>query len=105
MFEAGVGRRAGRGGGTPIAPIPKPSGLAWGSTPRDPRDADEGTWMVTTALRMRTHLSLTRILVPLDGSTLAEAVMPVAERLARDHDAEVVLLEVLEGRESRDAEI
>ncbi len=36
-----------------------------------------------------------RILVPLDGSPLSEAVLPVAEALARAHDAEVVLLQVL----------
>lgn len=49
-------------------------------------------------------MELTRILVPLDGSTFAEAVLPVAERLGRDHEAEIVLLEVLEGRETREAE-
>jgi nucleotide-binding universal stress UspA family protein len=54
---------------------------------------------------MQTSLRLARILVPLDGSTLAEAVMPVAERLAHDHESEVLLLEVLEGQRSQDAEI
>jgi nucleotide-binding universal stress UspA family protein len=54
---------------------------------------------------MQKRIHLTRILVPLDGSTLAEAVIPVAERLARDHDADVVLLEVLEGEQGKDAEI
>ncbi len=35
-----------------------------------------------------------RILVPLDGSTLSEAVLPHAERLARALNAEIVLLHV-----------
>jgi nucleotide-binding universal stress UspA family protein len=54
---------------------------------------------------MQACLQLGRILVPLDGSTLAEAVLPVVERLARDHEAEVVLLEVLEGQRTREAEL
>ena len=54
---------------------------------------------------MQTPLQLTRLLVPLDGSTLSETVMPLAERLARDHDAEVVLLEVLEGQGTPGAEM
>lgn len=37
-----------------------------------------------------------RILVPLDGSRLAEAVLPVAARLGAAHDARVILLHVLE---------
>jgi nucleotide-binding universal stress UspA family protein len=37
-----------------------------------------------------------RILVSLDGSTLAEAVMPVAEALARAHEAELILLRVID---------
>jgi nucleotide-binding universal stress UspA family protein len=49
-------------------------------------------------------LRLGRILVPLDGSALAEAVLPVVERLAADHEAEVVLLEVLEGQPIRERE-
>ena len=35
-----------------------------------------------------------KILVPLDGSELAEAVLPHVERLAKDNDAEIVLLRV-----------
>ena len=54
---------------------------------------------------MKARLQLSRILVPLDGSTLAEAVLPVVERLARDHGAEVILLEVLGGQETREAEL
>jgi nucleotide-binding universal stress UspA family protein len=53
---------------------------------------------------MQARLQLSRILVPLDGSTLAEAVLPVVERLARDHEAEVVLVEVLGGHPTRHAE-
>jgi nucleotide-binding universal stress UspA family protein len=36
--------------------------------------------------------AVARILVPLDGSALAEAILPVAEALARDYEAELVLL-------------
>ena len=53
---------------------------------------------------MPERLQLKRILVPLDGSDLAEAILPVVARLARDHDAEVVLLEVLGGQRTREAE-
>ena len=35
-----------------------------------------------------------KILVPLDGSEVAEAVLPHVERLAKDNDAEIVLLRV-----------
>jgi nucleotide-binding universal stress UspA family protein len=41
-------------------------------------------------------LSLARLLVPLDGSRLAEATLPAAERLATAFGAGVVLLHVLE---------
>jgi len=54
---------------------------------------------------VQTRLQLARVLVPLDGSTLAEAILPVVERLARDHEAEVILLEVLEGQGTREAEL
>ena len=47
---------------------------------------------------MNSSLHLTRVLVPLDGSPLSEAAMPIAEQLASDHEAEVVLVEVLEGQ-------
>jgi len=35
---------------------------------------------------------LTRILVPLDGSPLAETALPLAQALARDHEADIMLL-------------
>jgi nucleotide-binding universal stress UspA family protein len=35
-----------------------------------------------------------KILVPLDGSEVAEAVLPHVERLAKDHDAEIIILRV-----------
>lgn len=38
-----------------------------------------------------------RILVPLDGSTLAEAVIPIVEALARAHQAELLLLRAIAG--------
>jgi len=36
-----------------------------------------------------------RILVPLDGSELAECIVPHVEAMAADHQAEVILLQVL----------
>jgi nucleotide-binding universal stress UspA family protein len=45
-----------------------------------------------------------RILIPLDGSRLAAAVVPVAEALARDHEAEILLLRALTARRSPDEE-
>ena len=47
---------------------------------------------------MAARLQMARILVPLDGSILAEAILPVVAQLARDHEAEVILLEVMEGQ-------
>ena len=37
-----------------------------------------------------------RVLVPLDGSELAEAILPFAEQVAGPLEAEVVLLRVVE---------
>jgi nucleotide-binding universal stress UspA family protein len=37
-----------------------------------------------------------RVLIPLDGSELAEAILPFAERVAGPADAEVILLRVVE---------
>ena len=45
-----------------------------------------------------------RILIPLDGSSLAEAIVPVAEALARDHEAEILLLRALTPRGFPDEE-
>lgn len=50
-----------------------------------------------------------RILVPLDGSLLAEAVLPIAEEWAKEEEAEVVLLRAVRahhvpGRDDVDAE-
>lgn len=42
-----------------------------------------------------------RILVPLDGSALSEAIVPIAEALARDHDAELLLLRAVPTRTGR----
>lgn len=41
-------------------------------------------------------LTYERVLVPLDGSELAEAILPFAERVAGPGDAEVLLLRVVE---------
>ncbi len=40
--------------------------------------------------------SIQRILVPLDGSTLSERALPVAESLANQYQAEIMLLRVLD---------
>lgn len=45
-----------------------------------------------------------RIVIPLDGSALSEAIVPVAEALARDYEAEILLLRALLARDSADAE-
>jgi nucleotide-binding universal stress UspA family protein len=54
---------------------------------------------------MTGRVTVQRILLPLDGSELAEAVVPVAEALARDYEAGVLLLRALAPRESFDAEV
>jgi nucleotide-binding universal stress UspA family protein len=46
-----------------------------------------------------------RILVPLDGSQLSEAVLPLAEALARDHQADIVLVRALRPEPSTEAEV
>jgi len=46
-----------------------------------------------------------RILVPLDGSRLSEAVVPLAEALARDYEAEILLVRALRAQPSVDAEV
>jgi nucleotide-binding universal stress UspA family protein len=46
-----------------------------------------------------------RILVPLDGSRLSEAVLPLAEALARDHAADILLVRALRPQPSAEAEI
>lgn len=45
-----------------------------------------------------------RILVPLDGSRLSEAIVPLAEALARDYEAGLLLLRALQPLGSPDAE-
>jgi nucleotide-binding universal stress UspA family protein len=54
---------------------------------------------------VQARLQLARILVPLDGSVWAETILPVVAQLARDHAAEVILLEVMEGQQSRETEL
>jgi len=46
-----------------------------------------------------------RILVPLDGSRLSEAIVPLAEALARDYEAELLLVRALRSRGSAEAEV
>lgn len=43
---------------------------------------------------VETNVRYRRILVPLDGSVLAESILPVAVRIARQHDAEITLAHV-----------
>jgi nucleotide-binding universal stress UspA family protein len=45
-----------------------------------------------------------RIVVPLDGSTLSEAIVPVVEALARDYEAEIVLVRALVPQRVADGE-
>lgn len=45
-----------------------------------------------------------RILVPLDGSSLSEAAVPLAEGLARDHEADLLLVRALRSMGSPEAE-
>jgi len=47
---------------------------------------------------------MNRILVPLDGSSLSEAIVPVAEALARDYGAELVLLRAVLARTAAGSE-
>jgi nucleotide-binding universal stress UspA family protein len=46
-----------------------------------------------------------RIVVPLDGSRLAEAILPMASALARDYDADLLLVRALRPLGSADAEV
>lgn len=46
-----------------------------------------------------------RILVPLDGSPLSEAVVPLAEALARDYEADLLLVRALRAQPSAEAEV
>src|SRR5262249_40017524 len=46
-----------------------------------------------------------RILVPLDGSRLSEAVLPLAEALAREYEADLLLIRALPTLNSVDAEV
>jgi nucleotide-binding universal stress UspA family protein len=46
-----------------------------------------------------------RILVPLDGSRLSEAIVPLAEALARDYDAELLLVRALRSLGTPEAEV
>jgi nucleotide-binding universal stress UspA family protein len=45
-----------------------------------------------------------RIVVPLDGSALSEAIVPVVEALARDYEAGIVLVRALAPQPAADAE-
>ena len=44
-----------------------------------------------------------RVLIPLDGSELAEAILPFAEQVAGPLDAEVVLVRVVEAVSAAEA--
>jgi nucleotide-binding universal stress UspA family protein len=45
---------------------------------------------------------MTTILVPVDGSSLSEAALPIADRIARERGGEVVLMSVTELPETTD---
>ncbi len=49
--------------------------------------------------------TVNRILVPLDGSRLAEAILPMARALARDYKADLLLVRVLRPLGSAEAEV
>lgn len=51
--------------------------------------------LVAPATQGKQHLRPKRVVVPLDGSTRAESVLPAAARLARAHQARLVLVHVV----------
>lgn len=56
-------------------------------------------------MRLQGGMAVKRILVPLDGSRLSEAIVPLAEALARDYEAELLLVRALRTLNSADAEV
>ncbi|HEV8310282.1 MAG TPA: universal stress protein [Methylomirabilota bacterium] len=48
---------------------------------------------------------MNRVLVPLDGSRLSEAILPLAEALARDYEADVLLVRALRSRDSAEVAV
>jgi len=59
-------------------------------------------------VREATHLlgdNIKQILVPLDGSLRSEQALPVAENIAKEADAQVVLLEVVQQLDKKNQEI
>lgn len=57
-------------------------------------------FLVRAGMPSTTH-QLQRILLPLDGSTVAEAALPQAQALARANDAQLVLLQVIQRLDER----
>jgi nucleotide-binding universal stress UspA family protein len=75
----------------------EPNASHLGTTARDVIDAASVSILLVPptashAVPVRYH----RILVPLDGSSVAESVLPHAMRIAEDHDAELLLVHVAE---------
>jgi nucleotide-binding universal stress UspA family protein len=60
------------------------------------RTANQPVFLVRAAAEMPSGGAIRRILVPLDGSELAERALPHAQALARDKGAEILLLQAIE---------
>lgn len=75
----------------------EPAASGIGSTAREVVDrAGSSVMLVPASAALKTGtVSYRRILVPLDGSPLAESVIPMAARIAGAHDAELLLVHVV----------
>lgn len=60
------------------------------------RTANQPVFLVRVTTEVLPRDTIRRILVPLDGSDLAEKALPQAQALARDNDAEILLLRAIE---------
>ncbi len=67
-----------------------------GATARRLRDCAPLSLLLVPPGPAATDVRFRRVLVPLDGSALAESVLPVALRIARDHGAELLLAHVIQ---------
>ena len=67
-----------------------------GATARTLRDLATQSFLLVPAGPAVAEVRFRKILVPLDGSALAESVLPVALRIARDHGAELLLAHVVQ---------
>lgn len=60
------------------------------------RNAKQPILLVRTETQKCSQTAIQRILVPLDGSELAEVALPHAQRLAQDHGASLLLVQSIE---------